>query len=518
MKTHRPLFWIAIAFMFGIGFDAALHLPPAVVVGLLATGIVLATVFFRRRWSGIFFLLAVAAMGALLVRQATALPQDHITAASRIWRGKEVALKGVVTSDVDVRQAGRRTRVSFVLSSEEVCREARCRRAAGRVLVTLFTPVEVTYGDELVLRGKLHRPFEYAERGHGSYRDYLRRRGILLALTVPKANAPVVVARGRGRRIVALSLKCRRALGRVYETYLSRPEAGVMTAFMLGDRSGIPPHVRELFVRTGTAHVIAISGLNIAMLVFMMFLALSVLPIGRAAQTVFTVVLISAYAFLVGGGSPVVRSVVMSGIFLVSFLIEREQDKLNTLAAAALVILAVDPVQLFDVGFELSFVCVLSLLVGTPILLAPFEAWGWNTRPVVWFFIESLAVSLAAWLGSAGLVAYYFGMATPIGLLANIPVVPLTAIVTALGASLLIVAFVASPLAACFAICLKVALNLMVLCLWLCSLVPGGAGQTRDVTMGGIIIYYLILGGLFGVARWFLKRLSPVRDLWGVGL
>jgi len=141
-----------------------------------------------------------------------------------------------------------------------------------------------------------------------------------------------------------------------------------------------------------------------------------------------------------------------------------------------------------------------------------------NRHPAAWFLIESLAVSFAAWLGSVGLVAYYFGMATPVGLLANIPVVPLTAVVTALGASLLIVAFIVPWLAVCFATCLKVALNLMVFCLWVCSLVPGGAGRTGDVPLQGIVVYYLLLGGLYGVIRWFFARVTPVRDMWGAGL
>lgn len=518
MRTHRPLFWLTLAFMAGIAIDTAARVPLGAELALLLTASAGAALVRRGR-AGAFLVLASAlAAGGLSAKNADALPPDHIVHVSRWYRGAEAAVKGVVVSDVESRNFGRGRRAMFTLEVQEICRDAVCRKARGRVLVNLFAMPALGYGDEVVLRGKLHRPFEYSARGRSSYRDHLRRRGIHLALTVKKANVPVVTGKNKGDRLVAASLRCRRALCRAYERYLDPPEAGLMKAFMLGDRSGIPPHVRELFTRTGTAHVIAISGLNIAMLAFMIFLVLGTLPVGRAARTVLTVALLAAYAFLVGGGSPVVRSAIMSGVFLLSFLIEREQDRLNTLAAAALAILAADPRQLFDIGFQLSFGCVLALLLWTPLFLAPLSARGWDARPALWFLVESLAVSLAAWLGAAGLVAYYFGMVTPVGLLANIPVVPLTALVTALGAAVLAAAFTFPPLALCLGACLKVALNLMVLALWLCSLVPGGAGRVGDVPAVCVWAYYALLLLAYLLLRRYARRRTPAPEWWDNGL
>ncbi|NTV29349.1 MAG: ComEC family competence protein [Candidatus Omnitrophica bacterium] len=518
MKTHRPLFWLCLAFMAGIVADAVGHLPLWPQVVLLAAGACGALIGRRHPAGSWCVLIAAVGLGGLGAHNSRSLPRDHVIYVQRQFRGSEVALKGVICSDVDVRSRGRGRRVTFTLAAKELCRQAVCRKAAGKVLVNMFVDWRLNYGDEVVLRGKLHRPFEFASGGHLSYRDYLTRRGIFLALTVRKANAPVVTGQGKGNAMVAVSLRCRRALGRVFYRYLDPPEAGLMQAFMLGDRSDLPAHVRELFARTGTAHVVAISGLNIAMLTFMIFLALGVLPLGRTVRTLLTVVLISAYSFLVGGGSPVVRSALMSGIFLLSFLVEREQDKLNTLAAAALVLLVFDPGQLFDVGFQLSFGCVLALLLWTPLFLGPLEAAGWRKRPVLWFFAESLAVSLAAWLGSAGLVAYYFGMVTPVGLLANLPVVPLTGLVTALGAAILLSAFILPPFAVCLGACLKVALNLMVWLLWLCSLVPGGAGRVGTVPVVIVAIYYAVLALAYVLVRKLARHWSPPREIWNAGL
>ena len=254
MKTHRPGYWLALAFMVGILVDSSYHPPFLFESIMLGASVIAAAACFRWRAGIIFIIIAMAALGALSAKKAATLPRDHVLFVQKWFRGSEVAVKGVVASDVDVRQVGRRVRVALALDVAEVCREARCNRVAGRVLVNMFVPPPLVYGDEVVLRGKLHRPFEYSQRGHASYRDYLRRRGILLALTVKKTNGPVVTGHGKGNALVAQSLRCRAALSRVYQRYLPPAEAGLMIAFMLGDRSGIPPHVRELVVRTGTAH------------------------------------------------------------------------------------------------------------------------------------------------------------------------------------------------------------------------------------------------------------------------
>ena len=251
------------------------------------------------------------------------------------------------------------------------------------------------------------------------------------------------------------------------------------------------------------------------MLAFMIYLALSVFSLPRRVRTALTIILIWIYTFLVGGGSSVVRAAVMSSVFLLSFVIEREQDTLNTLAVAALAILVFDPGQLFDVGFQLSFVCVLALVKGAPLFLAPLAARQWQKRPVLWFLTESLAVSLAAWLGSAGMIAYYFGLVTPVGLLANIPVVPLSAAVTALGAAIFVVAFL-HPAAACFGACINFSLNLMVFAVWLCNLIPGGALGAGEVKLKAVWLYYAILFAVYWAVRFLSVRLTPVHEVRGV--
>jgi competence protein ComEC len=154
------------------------------------------------------------------------------------------------------------------------------------------------------------------------------------------------------------------------------------------------------------------------------------------------------FVFATGGRSAAVRSLVMAGIWLIGWVLVRPTDLLNSLAAAGLVILAWDPMQLFDGGFVLSFAAVLSLAVLTP----PIEKWlslwprsdpflpnalapRWQQSlmtPKRWL-VRVISSSLAAWIGLLPLMAWYFHLFTPISILANVVVIPLLGVITALG-------------------------------------------------------------------------------------
>ena len=150
--------------------------------------------------------------------------------------------------------------------------------------------------------------------------------------------------------------------------------------------------------------------------------------------------------------------------------------------------------NLFDVGFQLSFVSVLAIILFYPKVLSrishlslPFDV---QAQPIE-FFVQSFAVSLAAWLGVAGLIMYYFDILTPISLLANLAVVPLFSLIVILGLGLL---FLGSwPLwATVFASCIKFVLNVTVGCVYLFSQIPGGCIHFSHVPFWIAIIYYSI--------------------------
>jgi competence protein ComEC len=466
------------AFVLGICAEDLFGLVPLLYILTGALAVSMAWGIFRWTWFKglarsaypgmipVFILIVLC--GAFATLNKALLPADHVKARLEELKGREVVVIGRVVSGPKLKTGGLAPKQVFLLDLEQV-EGFSCR---GRVTVNLFGAARFQAGDRIQLTGKLTRPFDPSAGSKASYRAYLERQGIYAVLHVRAAAARQWLEARGGGSLEGFALSLRLRLEAVFEACLSPGEAGLMNAMLLGPRDGITPHVYDIFRKTGTAHIIAISGMNMTLTAVGVMFFLGLLRIERAPRAMLAVILLGFYALMAGNSAPVARSALMAGVVILSFIIERETDPFNTLALAALVLLAADPGQLKDIGFQLSFVCVASLLFIAPLILQPFEGTGLRQRPWCWFFIESAGITLAAFIGSAGILAYDFGYIAPVGLLVNLPVIPLMALVTALGALVLVAGLAAPVLAMPFALCLKVVLNVSVWILGMAAHVP----------------------------------------------
>lgn len=203
---------------------------------------------------------------------------------------------------------------------------------------------------------------------------------------------------------------------------------GVIAAMTLGDKSQLDKDVKAAYRKVGVAHVLALSGLHM-----MMIYVVVTMVIGwwrcRLLKQVVTVLSMWAFAFLVGLSPSVVRSAVMISIYALLSLGYREKMSVNTLAFTAIVMLVVNPKSLYDVGFQLSFMAVLSILILNPLFakVIPLHVLQEHRWLKVWWGLTT--VSISAQLGVAPLVAYYFGTFSTYFLLGNYLVVPLATVV-----------------------------------------------------------------------------------------
>jgi competence protein ComEC len=152
---------------------------------------------------------------------------------------------------------------------------------------------------------------------------------------------------------------------------------------------------------------------------------------------------------MAGASASIIRATIMSVVFAAAYLLKREPDIYNSCALSALIILIIDPGQLFNVGCQLSFVSVVSIAFFYPKLKSLMRMEG--KKPCyIRFFSEGALVSLSAWLGTAPLIGCYFKMFSPVTLIANIFIVPLAGLITLCGFTLLITAFIMPPIAPAF--------------------------------------------------------------------
>ena len=252
-----------------------------------------------------------------------------------------------------------------------------------------------------------------------------------------------LVATGQGPQPLQAIYSFRHRLGEALGASLAEPQGSLAQGILLGLRHNIPSSLYEDFQRSGTAHLLAISGLHMA-IVGGIVLSVSVWLFGRRRPTYFLVTLgiLWLYALLAGMSPSVMRAAIMVSLFLLAAYLGRQRSAITALAFAAAIMVAINPQILWQISFQLSFMSVLGLILLTPI----FQRWGQRTRgPKV--VVDSFAYSLGAILATLPLVAYYFGYISLVGLPATFIVLPALPGIIVLSALVSFVGLFALPLA-----------------------------------------------------------------------
>ena len=231
------------------------------------------------------------------------------------------------------------------------------------------------------------------------------------------------------------------------------PEGAILETLLLGGRGRLTPETTAAMQKTGLYHLLAISGAHIGVISLLLFGLFRALRVPRRASCVLLIVLLVLYALLVEGRASVLRAVLMSLAVLLARLLEKDSHLLNGIGLAALALLAANPFQLFDLGFQLTFAATLAIILFTPRLSAALPRLPLKIG-------ETLAMSVSAQAGVMPLIALAFNRVIFSGLLLNFIGIPLVGLIMAAGyvylPAALLVPGTARPLAAALAFLTKV--------------------------------------------------------------
>lgn len=392
----------------------------------------------------IFFLALL--LGGLNLKNSYMLPKCHISNFVPYKDNAVYSLSGFVDEPPETKN----TRTSFVFRAQEVQVSRLKWRCCGKVLVKLDFPQELHYGDKLVIIGNLSRPYQFGDNRQ-RYRDYLMRQGIYLAMHIKNSlqiiphhklesdGLPSVWQshKSGGSKLIGFSFWLRDRCEQVISRHLPDLPASMLSAMVLGQRRGIPRLVNNAMVKSGTVHILVVSGFNVGIVAFITNLLLKIMRIRRKARIILAVICLLIYCLATGATNPVMRATVMGVMFLLAYIFKREPDMYNSLAGAALFILIINPRQLFDAGFQLSFASVLAIACLYPKLGAFLRIAHIKAR-ILRFICEGCIVSFSAWMGTMGIIAYNFRIIAPVTVLANILIVPLATLITLCGFTLVL--------------------------------------------------------------------------------
>jgi competence protein ComEC len=479
--TRQPMLWAAAAYSTGIVGGVYAWRPAswwvAAGIAFLAAGLYFVR---RRKWLGMTLALGVFFLAGALHIQLRGYSPDVDTRLLPFADGQLVELTAHVTREGRVRPGeANELRQTLDVQTEEIGLDDGTHiplhsgvrlgiySDAGTAPMHLFR-----YGERIRLLVKLKQPRNFRNPGAFNYQGYLAANGIA-ALASAKAGAVEQLPGFFGNRAELWRTRIHSSIVAKVHALWPAPQAALIDAMVIGEAAFIDRDTRVDFQRSGTYHILVVSGMNVTILAFVVFWTLRRLRLGEIPATVLTIFFCVAYACLTDVGAPVWRATLMCALFLGTRLLYRNRAMINALGAAALGLLVLDPRQLFTASFQMTFLCVLIVAaIGLPLLertsqfysqalahwdsddygptlppsvaqfhldlrliaqrLARFLGQRWSLRVVrgtTMFSLrafELLLVSAVMQMGLALPMAYYFHRATTIGLPANVAVVPLT--------------------------------------------------------------------------------------------
>ncbi|HEV8473594.1 MAG TPA: ComEC/Rec2 family competence protein [Methylomirabilota bacterium] len=484
-RLATPLTPVAVAFALGIAL--APWTAPRAAWALFLTSLaaaVLALLAGHATHAAAPLLGAVIALGALRALP-TPLPADHV---AHLGLPAAARVEGRVAAEPIV-WAPERSRVA--LDVERVNDLPR----AGRLTLAIYgPPPALAEGQRVAIAARLERPTGFRNPGVFDAAARLARDGVHV---VGSASSTAVVPLEPASPPWPARVR-RLALG-VFAERLPATSAGLLGGLVLGDRSGLPADVQDAFRRAGVYHVLAVSGFNVALLAGAVWAAARSAGGGRRAAAAAAIVAVLGFAAVVGAQPSVVRATVMASLVLSAVLLDREASVTNSLALAAVAILAARPDDLLDPGFQLSFAATAGI-VAAPMPRGRLAA--------------AIAVSLAAQAAVLPVTLAHFNQLSMIGVLANLAAVPLAGAATVLGL-LGVLAAAAGDLAASavFGAVWPLLLALRAVAAF-CAAVPGAVVHLPAPSAAAIAVYAAAL--VAGLVAWHRRDRGVGRAAAGV--
>jgi ComEC/Rec2-related protein len=323
------------------------------------------------------------------------------------------------------------------------------------------------YGDGIAVDGRLALPEEALNPGEFDYRNFLQRQGVYLTLHAIPGGKTELLAGGSANLLISFALHLRRCIEHIPTAALDDdpPIQGLIQGILFGDRSNIPPSILDELQDTGTLHLFVIDGLKVALLAGISWAALRMARVGHRWAFILVLPLL---LYCAGTGLSIagLRATIMAGIVLFGVALERPALGRNIVSGAGLILLLFDPRQLFQLGFQLSFVTVACLTIAARpfahLLALPFRPDPWipqrllhPVRRAFWRITqhccELSSVCCVCWLATLPFSWLIFHRVSWYSVAANFVTVPIGASMLALG----IASIVAAPFCHWASICLN---------------------------------------------------------------
>lgn len=425
----RPLVTIAISFILGIltfnCFPQYFSLQVIIISFLLFLGLTTITFLISKYQYLCFFLFFIPGILWGYI--------DNVSGSNleKLPNRANVTITGVV----DDISPTKNKNTKIILQVKEVIYYNKKINIQEKLLVILKGISDLKYADIVSFEGTITAPSTYQNPGAFSYSDYLKRQGIYKIMLTSSHKK---IGEENINFIRLLVNIVRSKMLKSFKT-LPSPHRELLGGIVLGNKAlSLPAEMEDIFTRIGTVHILVASGAQVSLLLVLCFYIfyfnkIQYLPLKIViSSTIFAVVIF--YAILTSGSFPIIRAVIMGGVFILSVILERDYDALSSLFLSAFLITLCSAGAIRDVGFILSFSVCFGIVYISPLIFNKLKSYEIkNFQNFYYIFAGILSVTLSAQVMVVPVVAYFFHRLSTVSIFANLLTLPLIGILLPLG-------------------------------------------------------------------------------------
>ncbi|MDI6821473.1 MAG: DNA internalization-related competence protein ComEC/Rec2 [Actinomycetota bacterium] len=515
-----PIFFLTLAFILGIVLEDIFKISPIlslllVLLSLILLGIYLLLVhpaggsarqspgmaggsiaehgFYPIHFGYFIPFLVFLLLGLFLTSLViTSLEGSILVSLAR--EGKSVVIGGTVLGEPSLK--GDQLHFDFKVESIDTSQQRLKARELTKVIVKNSSSLRIQGGQRLTIKGK---PI-LVSNVHPHYARYLYRKRIQTLFVVDTTcveRKSIKFTQMSSNPIQNIITGFRTRVKSQTSSFLSKDQAGLLIGLLLGDRSRISGTLQDDFRKAGVMHILAVSGLHLGMIATIAYLLSSILRLNPIARSALIAVFMLFYVLLAGCRPSVLRASIMIAVGLLGWLLGREKNLLSAIAVAALILLIYNPFLIYDVAFQLSFMAALAIILIAPTL---------NSKLVELFprrVSELLSLSIAAQVGVAPILVYYFNELSLVAVVSNLFVVPAIAPILGLGlaASFMTIfsPFLACPIFKVTGLLLEYVLKITS---FFASLPASSIYWETPSSLNICFYYFAVIAGIYSSKRW----------------
>jgi len=511
---RMPMVFIAIAYLLGLVTARLVHISYLIWVLILVAAVLLGWSGVRARYGIIIIGLWLWLLGGMNHARVADTSGFHLT------KYPFIDLPDSLSATVTKAEINNRGYTKLSLSGVKIKRP-EWQAWRGKMLLTIKDGRKCyLYGDRIKFFTVVRQADRPRNPGEFDYHRYLANHHIY-ATGYIEDDVSLPVESPRPISLRRLANRTRLAIEQLLDQSTSGEQNAILKALIVGMRGEVSDETLQAFVDTGIIHVLAVSGMHVGYVTLVLIVILNFLRLPRKPRAIMAVAGLIFYAALVNMSPSVTRAVCMASVILIAQAWEKRVNAYNTLATAALLITLLDPLQFFDLGFQLSFTAVWAIVFVYRRLVALLpEKWHPSafSSPPAKAVYQLLLVSLSAMLGTIPLTVFYFQRIPLIALVVNLVAVPLVGLIGALGFSQVILGALWQGFNLAYGEVQMVLIGFLMHTVKFASRIPMAYVSVPAISLGKMILAYGLLLMVMYLERPVIRRLALYVFLIGVNI